>query len=158
MTTQRGTQAATDAVLTGSISGKPGPAAHRDPRIVALARRGAVPDPNVRATARAILTPSRPVAARQSPSHRAVSVAGSRMVASSSVGRSSRRPRKPSNRHEGCASSAAIANVRRFAETQLPVSTTTRIVPGVEIERRWVPVGRVGAYVPVARPPTRRRW
>ncbi|MCI0347315.1 MAG: histidinol dehydrogenase [Chloroflexi bacterium] len=43
---------------------------------------------------------------------------------------------------------AAIANVRRFAETQRPSSTTTEIVPGVSIERRWLPVGRAGCYVP----------
>ena len=43
---------------------------------------------------------------------------------------------------------AAIENVRRFAERQRPASTITEIVRGVEIQRRWVPVARVGAYVP----------
>ncbi len=42
----------------------------------------------------------------------------------------------------------AIANVRRFAEAQRPSSARTTIVPGVELERRWLPVARVGAYVP----------
>ncbi len=42
----------------------------------------------------------------------------------------------------------AIANVRRFAETQRPASTRTTIAPGIEIERRWTPIARVGAYVP----------
>jgi histidinol dehydrogenase len=42
----------------------------------------------------------------------------------------------------------AIANVRRFAETQRPVSKTTEVAPGIEIERRWAPLERVGAYVP----------
>ena len=42
----------------------------------------------------------------------------------------------------------AIANVRRFAETQRPISTTTTIAPGIEIERRWSPLASVGAYVP----------
>jgi len=42
----------------------------------------------------------------------------------------------------------AIANVRRFAETQRPRTTRTEIVPGVEIERRWEPLARVGCYVP----------
>ena len=42
----------------------------------------------------------------------------------------------------------AIDNVRRFAETQRPASTSTTIAPGVELERRWTPLGRVGAYVP----------
>jgi histidinol dehydrogenase len=41
-----------------------------------------------------------------------------------------------------------IANVRRFAETQRPASTTTEISPGIEIERRWQPLDRVGCYVP----------
>jgi histidinol dehydrogenase len=42
----------------------------------------------------------------------------------------------------------AIANVRRFAETQRPATTTTVVEPGVEIERRWSPIGTVGCYVP----------
>jgi len=41
-----------------------------------------------------------------------------------------------------------IENIRRFAETQLPQTETTTIVPGVEIERRWVPLARVGVYAP----------
>jgi histidinol dehydrogenase len=41
-----------------------------------------------------------------------------------------------------------IANIRRFAETELPETRTTTIVPGVEIERRWVPLSRVGVYAP----------
>ncbi len=42
----------------------------------------------------------------------------------------------------------AIDHVRRFAETQRPGSTTVTIAPGLEIERRWSPLARVGAYVP----------
>jgi histidinol dehydrogenase len=42
----------------------------------------------------------------------------------------------------------AIANVRRFAETQLPASTRTTVVDGVEIERRWTALESVGCYVP----------
>jgi histidinol dehydrogenase len=41
-----------------------------------------------------------------------------------------------------------IENIRRFAETELPQTRTTTIVPGVEIERRWVPLARVGVYAP----------
>jgi histidinol dehydrogenase len=41
-----------------------------------------------------------------------------------------------------------IRNIRRFAETELPETRTTTIVPGVEIERRWVPLARVGVYAP----------
>jgi histidinol dehydrogenase len=43
---------------------------------------------------------------------------------------------------------AAIDNVRRFAEAQRPTTTCTRIVDGVDIERRWVPLESVGCYVP----------
>jgi histidinol dehydrogenase len=42
----------------------------------------------------------------------------------------------------------AIDHVRRFAETQRPTSTRTTIAPGIELERRWTPLRRVGAYVP----------
>ena len=42
----------------------------------------------------------------------------------------------------------AIDHVRRFAETQRPASTRTTIAPGIEIERRWTALDRVGAYVP----------
>ena len=42
----------------------------------------------------------------------------------------------------------AIDNVRRFAEPQRPRSTTVVVAPGIEIERRWAPLARVGAYVP----------
>jgi histidinol dehydrogenase len=41
-----------------------------------------------------------------------------------------------------------IENVTRFAETQRPATTRTEIQPGIEIERRWTPLARVGAYVP----------
>jgi histidinol dehydrogenase len=41
-----------------------------------------------------------------------------------------------------------IENIRRFAETELPKTRTTTIVPGVEIERRWVPLASVGVYAP----------
>ena len=42
----------------------------------------------------------------------------------------------------------AIDHVRRFAETQRPASTRTTIAPGIEVERRWTALDRVGAYVP----------
>jgi len=42
----------------------------------------------------------------------------------------------------------AVGNVRRFAETQRPSTARTTIAPGIEIERRWTPLARVGAYVP----------
>lgn len=43
---------------------------------------------------------------------------------------------------------ASIENVRRFAQTQLPRTTHTTIVAGVDIERRWTALESVGCYVP----------
>jgi histidinol dehydrogenase len=43
---------------------------------------------------------------------------------------------------------AAAANVRRWHELQRPQDVRAEIVPGVELERRWLPLGSVGVYVP----------
>ncbi|HET9345431.1 MAG TPA: histidinol dehydrogenase [Candidatus Limnocylindrales bacterium] len=43
---------------------------------------------------------------------------------------------------------AAIDNVRAFAEPQRPASTRVETAPGVVVERRWLPLRRVGCYVP----------
>lgn len=43
---------------------------------------------------------------------------------------------------------AAIDNVRHVAEASLPTSTSSTPIPGVVVERRWLPLARVGAYVP----------
>ena len=151
------TAALATAALVAPAAGRPltridlreaGPAAHRDPRIVALARRGAVPDPSVRATARAILDDV------EAGGSAAVAAASRRLGGGLADGRlvlgreDLRAAASALDAGTKTALLAAIANVRRFAETQLPVSTTTEVVPGVEIERRWVPVARVGAYVP----------
>ncbi len=42
----------------------------------------------------------------------------------------------------------AAANVRRWHELQRPGDVRAEIVPGVELERRWVPLAAVGIYVP----------
>jgi histidinol dehydrogenase len=42
----------------------------------------------------------------------------------------------------------AIANVRTVAEPQRPRSVTVETTPGVIVERRWLPLRRVGCYVP----------
>jgi len=42
----------------------------------------------------------------------------------------------------------AIEHVERFAATQRPVASRTTTAHGIEIERRWVPLDRVGCYVP----------
>ncbi len=125
-----------------------GAAAASDPAVVALARRGAVPDPVVRAAARAIL------AAVEQGGAGAVTAANTQYGGGQRDGRLVLRRDElaraaedlaPAVRH---ALDVAIEHVRKFALNQRPTTTTVTIVPGVEIERRWVPVGRAGAYVP----------
>lgn len=45
----------------------------------------------------------------------------------------------------------AIARVRRVHADQTPHATTTTVVPGASVTQRFVPVGRVGLYVPGGR-------
>jgi histidinol dehydrogenase len=113
-----------------------------------LVRRGAVPDEAVRAGARAILDDvrRRGDAAVLDASRR---YGGGLAMGSLVVGRSdlaAAAAELPANVRR--ALDRAIANVRKFAEPQRPVSTVTTIGRGVEIERRWTPLRRVGCYVP----------
>jgi histidinol dehydrogenase len=114
----------------------------------ALFRRGAVPDPAIREAARAILADVRDRGAT------AVRAASARFGGGRPDGRLLLRRDELAAAADALAAAerdaleAAIANVRRFAETQLPASTRTQIMPGVELERRWRPVERAGAYVP----------
>jgi histidinol dehydrogenase len=114
----------------------------------ALIRRGAVPDPRVRETVRATLADVR---ARGDVAVRAANTAvgGGRpdghLVIDADDLNAARDALETRIRR---ALDQAINHVRRFAETQRPTSTTTRIAPGIEIERRWTPVASVGAYVP----------
>jgi histidinol dehydrogenase len=114
----------------------------------ALFRRGAVPDPAVREAARAILADVRQRGAD------AVRAASARFGGGRPDGRLllERRElaaaRDALGREARAALDTAIANVGRFAQGQRPASTRTTIVPGVEIERRWLPIARAGAYVP----------
>jgi len=111
-------------------------------------RRGAVPDPRVREAARTILGDVRDRAAeavRDAAGRFGGGLADGRLV----LGRAElRAARDALGRAQLTALETAIANVTRFAETQVPRSTRTTVVPGVDIERRWLPVSRVGAYVP----------
>ncbi|MGZ6314201.1 MAG: histidinol dehydrogenase [Candidatus Limnocylindrales bacterium] len=127
-----------------SRAAEPGVAAE----IKALLRRGAVPDPRVREGARAIL------AAVKSGGDAAVRDAnlrfgGGRADGTLLVGRpemEAARDALPPSIRAGL--EQMIANIRRFAETEVPETRFTTIVPGVEIERRWVPLARVGVYAP----------
>ena len=114
----------------------------------ALCRRGAIPDELVRAGARAILDDVRTRGAD------AVRAANERFGGGSDDGRLilERRDlaiaRDRLDRADRAALDQAIDHVGRFATTQRPGTTRTTIVPGIEIERRWLPLDRVGCYVP----------
>jgi histidinol dehydrogenase len=122
----------------------PAVAAMRD----ALLRRGAAPDPAVREAARRILAEVRKggdAAVRAANDRYGGSLADGRLV----VERREliqARDRLPLAIRDGL--ETMIANVERFSETQRPATTRTEIGPGIEIERRWTPLARVGAYVP----------
>ncbi len=114
----------------------------------ALIRRGAVPDPAIRDGARRIL------AAVRADGASAILAANERFGGGLGDGRLVVAPDElsaaaatldPAIRE---ALGVAIANVRRFAEAQRPATTRTSVLPGVEIERRWTPLDRVGCYVP----------
>ncbi len=125
-----------------------GLAAVRDPAFQALARRGAVPDPTTRSAAREMLdlvSAEGSAAVRELNRRFGGSLADGRLVLTGADCAVAAAALSPAIR---TALEAAIANVRRFAETQRPSGRTTTIVPGVDIERRWVPIERVGAYVP----------
>jgi histidinol dehydrogenase len=113
-----------------------------------LVRRGAVPDAAIREAVRAILDevradPDRAVA--DANRRFGGGLADGRLVLDPDELRAARDTLEPPVRD---ALEQAIDNVRAFAAAQLPASTTTTIVPGVEIERRWTPLDRVGCYVP----------
>ena len=114
----------------------------------ALVRRGAVPDPAVREGARTTLAAVR---ARGDAAVREANAAvgggrpDGRLVLDPDDLRDARDRLEPRVRK---ALDQAISHVRRFAETQRPASSRTTIIPGIEIERRWTPLARVGAYVP----------
>jgi histidinol dehydrogenase len=114
----------------------------------ALFRRGAVPDPAVREAARTILADVRTRGAD------AVREASARFGGGRPDGRLLLGREELATAAEALAPrergalETAIANVRRFALAQRPSSVRTTVIPGVELERRWLPVARVGAYVP----------
>ncbi|MEP6638835.1 MAG: histidinol dehydrogenase [Chloroflexota bacterium] len=130
--------------LAAVVAGDPD--ARRDHR--ALIRRGAVPDQRVREGARAALADVR---TRGEDAVRAANatVGGGRLdgrlVLDAGELRDARDRLEPRVRR---ALDQAIDHVQRFAETQRPVTARTTIAPGIEIERRWSPLARVGAYVP----------
>jgi histidinol dehydrogenase len=117
-------------------------------QVTALLRRGAVPDPRVRAGARDILAAVKAggdVAVREANRRHGGGRADGSMLVSHAELESARDALPPRIR---AGLEEMIRNIRTFAETQLPETRTTTIVPGVEIERRWLPLETVGVYAP----------
>ena len=113
-----------------------------------LCRRGAVPDARIRELTRGILDGLRSntdEGVRRANVEFGGGLADGRLILERGELKAARDRLSAEVR---TALDAAIANVRRFAETQRPYTTTTEIVPGVSIERRWVSLRRVGCYVP----------
>jgi histidinol dehydrogenase len=116
--------------------------------VKALLRRGAVPDRLIREGARTIL------ASVKAGGDEAVCEANERFGGGRSRGAmlvtraemDAARDALPPRIRAGL--EQMIENIRRFAQTELPETRKTTIVPGVEIERRWVPLARVGVYAP----------
>jgi histidinol dehydrogenase len=117
-------------------------------QVRALFRRGAVPDPAVREKARAILAAVKSggdAAVREANARfGGARVGGSLLVTPAEM--AAARDALPPRIRRGL--DQMIENIGRFAATELPRTRTTTIVPGVEIERRWVPLARVGVYAP----------
>jgi histidinol dehydrogenase len=116
--------------------------------LAALVRRGAVPDPRTRDDARVILEEVRvggtAAVRRANETHGGGRPNGGLLIDRTELAAATDLLSSEVRR----ALDQAIANVRRFAETQRPETTVTTILPGVEIERRWTPLRRVGCYVP----------
>jgi histidinol dehydrogenase len=113
-----------------------------------LCRRSAVPDEAVRTGARAILAAVRlrGVAAVLDANARfGGGLADGRLAIERPELHAARDRLAGANRR---ALDQAIDHVTRFATPQRPVTTRTAIVPGIEIERRWLPLDRLGCYVP----------
>jgi histidinol dehydrogenase len=112
-----------------------------------LVRRGAVPDAGVRDQVHAILESVR-LRGSAAVEEAAARFGGGRdaslFVERAELAAAANRLPTPTRD----ALEQAIGNVRRFAETQRPTTARTKIAAGVDIERRWTPLARVGAYVP----------
>ena len=113
----------------------------------ALIRRGAIPDPAVRESARATLAAIRDGgddALREANGRFGGGRPDGRLLLDRSELRAARDALEPRVRR----GASTIDHVRRFAEPQRPQSTRTRIAPGIDLERRWAPLASVGCYVP----------
>jgi histidinol dehydrogenase len=113
-----------------------------------LHHRAAVPNPAVRDAARAILDDVRlrgDAAVVDAGASFGGGAADGRLVLGAAELAAASRALPPDVR---AALDQAIAHVRAFAEPQLPSSIAVETVRGVVVERRWLPLRRVGCYVP----------
>ena len=113
-----------------------------------LCRRGAVPDVRVRDGARTILADVRGRGAaglREASARYGGALRDGRLIIERADLAAAR---DRLDRGDRRALDHAIRNVGRFATSQRPTSTRIAIEPGIEIERRWLPLDRVGCYVP----------
>ena len=127
-------------------------AAPSDPSVMAaierLVHRGASPDPAIRAGVRIILEAVRTGgddAVRAANERYGGGAADGDLTIEAPALARARDALPPTSR---AALEAAIAAVGAFARPQRPATSRVETVPGVEIERRWIPLASVGAYVP----------
>jgi histidinol dehydrogenase len=116
--------------------------------ITALIRRGAVPDARVREGARAILASVKAggdAAVREANARFGGARSGGALLVERAEMEAARDALPPRIR---AGLRTMMDNIGAFARTQLPETRVTTIVPGVQIERRWVPLARVGVYAP----------
>jgi histidinol dehydrogenase len=114
----------------------------------ALVRRGATPDPAIRDAARSIVAGVRDggaAAVRRANARFGGGRSDGRLTVDQATLRRAALSLSPDVRR---ALDQAIDHITRFAVTQRPASTHTSIASGIDIERRWEPLGSVGAYVP----------
>ena len=117
-------------------------------QVRALFRRGAVPNATVRDGARAILASVKAdgdVAVAQANAKFGGGRADGSLLVPRDELEAARDALSPRIR---AGLEQMIENIRRFAETERPQTRVTTILPGIEIERRWVPTARVGVYAP----------
>ncbi|HEY3522407.1 MAG TPA: histidinol dehydrogenase, partial [Candidatus Limnocylindrales bacterium] len=113
-----------------------------------LVRRGAVPDPAVQSAAAAIVEDVRvrgADAVREANERFGGGLPDGRLVVGREELREAAARLEPAVRE---ALRAAAANIERFAGAGRPAGGRVATAPGVDVERRWTPVDRVGAYVP----------
>ncbi|HYN69381.1 MAG TPA: histidinol dehydrogenase [Candidatus Eisenbacteria bacterium] len=119
-----------------------------DPEVRALVQRSAVPDSRVRAGAREIIEAVRAggeAAVRDANATYGGGLADGRLLVERDE-MAAALDALPAELRS--ALEAAADRVMRFAEAQRPVDRSVETAPGVSIERRWVPLDAVGAYVP----------